>query len=183
MENTITCLPCDSCLSGTKSKDVNTPLPTPTANTSLSFSFCWDGATRSRGKREISWDGATVKVFESHHVSTPFLLRHFPLSFSFCVYGNLYIYIYSCFGYGLLLDIIGRNWNWSDCFCLCKLHSSTFFGHTHHCTTTNSQAWHPQSKTHIPSHSHQFLSMRSSAKNQITNTNSRIQNHKHIQID
>ena len=115
-----------------------------------------------------------MKVFESHYVSTLFLLWHFPLSFSFYVYGNLYIYIYiySCFGYGLLLDFIGRKWNWSDCFCLCTLQSSTFFGHTHRRTTTNSQAWHPQSKTHIPLHSHQFLSMRSFTKNQITDTNS-----------
>ena len=28
----------------------------------------------SRGKREISWDRVTVKVLESHRVSTPFLL-------------------------------------------------------------------------------------------------------------
>ena len=104
----------------------------------------------------------------------------FLLSFFFDIFLSLFlsmymetcIYIYSCFGYGLLLDFIGRKWNWSDCFCLCTLQSSTFFGHTHRRTTTNSQAWHPQSKTHIPLHSHQFLSMRSFTKNQITDTNS-----------
>ena len=86
-ESTITCLPCDFCLSGTKPKDLNTHPPTLAANTSLSLSlslFLFVGmepATESRGKREISWDVAIVKVFESHRVSTPFLLQHFPLFF------------------------------------------------------------------------------------------------------
>ena len=48
----------------------------------------------SRGKREISWDRATVKVLESHRVSTPFLLRHFPLSLSLSLFLFLSIYIY-----------------------------------------------------------------------------------------
>ena len=178
MESTITCLPCDSYLSGTKANDLNTPLPTPATNTSLSFFLLgWSHREQREEGDQLGW---------SHHES-PWESSYFyslssstfsSFSFSFYVYGNLYIYIYSCFGYGLLLDIIRRKWNWSDYFCLCTLHFSTFFGHTHyrpilkhdihnkkptnHCKATNFRAWDPLSNTKSQ---HKFTGYK------ITNTN------------
>ena len=59
------------------------------------------------------------------------------------------------------------------------LHTALFHLFWPHTLSPNSQAWHPQSKTHIPSQSHQFSTMRSFVKNQITTQIHRIQNHKH----
>ena len=59
------------------------------------------------------------------------------------------------------------------------LHTTVFHLFWPHTLLPNSQAWHPQSKIHIPSQSHQFSSLRSSVKNQITTQIYRIQYHKH----
>ena len=125
-----------------------------------------EGRRRSVGM-EPPWKSLRVIVF-----LRPFFIDIFLFLFFF-------LCIYSCFGYGLLLDIIRRKWNWSDYFCLCTLHFSTFFGHTHcrpilrhdihnqkptyHRKATNFRVWDPLSKTKSQ---HKFTGYK------ITNTNS-----------
>ena len=91
-ESTITCLPCDFCLSGTKPKDLNTHPPTLAANTSLSLSLSlslsqfffllgWSQPPRAEGRgrlvgMESSWKSLRVIVF-----LLPFFFNIF-LSFS-----------------------------------------------------------------------------------------------------
>ena len=94
MESTITCLPCDSYLSGTKANDLNTPLPTPATNTSLSFFLLgWshreqreEGDQLEWSHRESPWESLCFYSLSSSTFSS--------FSFSFCVYIVVLVMVY-----------------------------------------------------------------------------------------